>query len=87
MIVDVVLRQLPNGKVRYQQHGSDPRNYRVNFNKIKNVLNFEPQYSVTDGVLEILSALKKNCFEDGSLRPNFYGNYEIQYAIKQLETI
>lgn len=87
MIVDAVLMHLPNGKVRYQKHGSDPRNYRVNFSKIKNVLKFEPQYSVTDGVLEVLSALKKNCFEDVSSRPNFYGNYEIHYEIKQLEAV
>lgn len=87
MIVEAVLQQLPNGKVRYQQHGSDPRNYRVSFNKIKNILDFNAQYSVMDGIKEILNALKKNCFDDISLRPNFYGNYEIHYEANQLETV
>ena len=33
MIVDEILNHVPNAKVRYQEHGNDPRNYRVNFKK------------------------------------------------------
>lgn len=87
MIVEAVLAHLPNGQVRYQQHGSDPRNYRVNFSKIQKTLNFEAKYSIADGIQEILSALRKNCFEDVLSRPNFYGNYEINYAVKQAEIV
>lgn len=87
MIVDEVLAHIPNGQVRYQQHGSDPRNYRVNFNKIQKTLNFEAKYSVADGIQEILSALRKNCFVDVSSRPNFYGNYEIAFEVTQVETV
>lgn len=77
MIVDAVLQYIPAGKVRYQQLGSDPRNYRVDFQKIKNILGFEARFSVEDGIVEILTALKNKCFENTILPPQFYGNYEI----------
>ena len=87
MIVDAVLTHLPNGQVRYQQHGSDPRNYRVNFSKLQKTFNFEAKYSVEDGIQEILSALRKNCFDDVMSRPNFYGNYELNFEVKQFEMV
>ena len=37
MIVDFILEKLPDGKVKYREHGNDPRNYRVSFNKVKSV--------------------------------------------------
>ncbi len=86
MLIDTVLQYIPKGKVRYQQHGSDPRNYRVNFEKIKKALDFEPHYSISDGVSEILHALKNNCFADFSHRTNFYGNHELEYK-KELEMV
>lgn len=82
MIVEAVLAYLPNGRVRYQQHGADPRNYRVNFSKIQKTLDFEAKYSVVNGIQEILTALRNNCFDDALSRPNFYGNYEINFEVK-----
>ena len=38
MIVDTILEHLPDAKVRFQEHGSDPRNYRVDFTKVRKVL-------------------------------------------------
>jgi len=46
MIVDEILKRIPGGKVNFGIQGSDPRNYRVSFNKIKQVLGFEPAFSV-----------------------------------------
>lgn len=77
MIIDTVLRYIPTGKVYYQQFGSDPRNYRVNFQKIKNILGFEAQFSVQDGITEILTALQNKCFENSFFPSHFYGNYNI----------
>lgn len=79
MIIETIQQYIPTSKVCYQKHGADPRNYRVDFNKIKKVLNFEAQYSVSDGVCELLGALEKKCFEDVDQRKNFYGNHEIFY--------
>jgi len=79
MIVDSVLEKLPNAKVSYQEHGSDPRNYRVNFSKIRERLGFEPKYTVRDGITELIEALKKDSFANADKNPNFYGNFEIHY--------
>ena len=36
----------------------DPRDYRVSFAKIREVLRFEPQYSVADGIREVVAAVR-----------------------------
>jgi len=43
----------------YEWYGfPDHRSYRVNFNKIKEVLNFYPEYTIEDGAREVYEALK-----------------------------
>ncbi|MAF95607.1 MAG: NAD-dependent epimerase/dehydratase [Rhodospirillaceae bacterium] len=79
MIVDTILEFLPDAKVAYQEQGPDPRNYRVDFSKIRERLKFEPRYTVRDGIEELVRALDNNMFADVDERPNFYGNYEIDY--------
>jgi nucleoside-diphosphate-sugar epimerase len=83
-IVDIILRKLPKGKVAYKKLGSDARNYRVNFRKVRENLYFQPAYDVAYGVTELLGALSDGFFSDYSVRKNFYGNYELQYTNKQL---
>jgi nucleoside-diphosphate-sugar epimerase len=39
------------------QPREDNRNYRVRFDKIRRLLNFEPRYTVSDGVREVIDAL------------------------------
>ena len=87
MIIEEVQKYLPHSKVLYQKQGSDPRNYRVDFSKIRKTLNFEATRSVSDGVQELLCALQKNCFEDVGHRLNFYGNYEMHDAVKKVEAM
>ena len=79
MIVDEVRRLLPEGRVVFQEHGSDPRNYRVNFAKVRERLGFEPSVSIADGVTELLGALREGVFDEVDANRNFYGNYEIEY--------
>ena len=43
---------------RYVENGNDPRNYRVTFKKVKNILGFEPKYTLKDGVDELVDALE-----------------------------
>ena len=81
MIVDLILENIPNGKVNYQEHGSDPRNYRVSFDKVKSVLGFEPKYTVQDGIQELVTAIKNHVFDHIDENRNLYGNYEISYPI------
>ena len=77
-IVDIVLSKLPHGKVVYKELGTDPRNYRVDFRKLREILCFEPAYDVQYGVAEMITALRNGFFDDYSGRRNFYGNYELR---------
>ncbi|RAU23544.1 NAD-dependent epimerase/dehydratase [Paramagnetospirillum kuznetsovii] len=78
MIVDAILTQLPEAKVRYQEHGSDPRNYRVDFTKVKERLHFVPKWTVEDGVAELIDALKQGLYRDIAQPTSFHGNWEPQ---------
>jgi nucleoside-diphosphate-sugar epimerase len=77
MIVDSILERLPTAKVRYQEHGADPRNYRVNFTKIRERLFFEPRHSVGDGVAELVAALESGLFRRVDQPASFFGNYSL----------
>lgn len=79
MIIDTILGYLPEAKVKYTEHGSDPRNYKVSFAKVKNALGFEPQFTVQQGVDELISALKVGVYSDSREQKKRYGNYEIEY--------
>lgn len=79
MIVDEILKCVPNGIVKYSKHGSDPRNYKVSFAKVKNKLGFEPAFSITYGIKELVDALKIGVYSDSILNKSKYGNYEIKY--------
>lgn len=52
MIVDELLRQIPNGNVKYVPQGTDLRDYRVNFEKISSQLGFTITKRVPDGIRE-----------------------------------
>lgn len=79
MIVDLILKKIPNAEVEYQEHGNDPRNYKVSFQKVKSTLQFEPQFSIQDGVDELLNALSSHVYEHVDKFKNVYGNYELNY--------
>jgi len=81
MIVDAILEIIPNGKVRYQVHGSDPRNYRVSFEKVKSILGFKPKYTIQDGINELIESIQNHVFDHVNENRNFFGNYEIDYKI------
>ena len=78
MIVDAILEHIPDGKVRFGENGSDPRNYRVSFSRIKEVLGFEPQFTLHDGVKELITALEHGVFADAIDNREKYGNYSIR---------
>jgi nucleoside-diphosphate-sugar epimerase len=78
MIVDTILKFIPEGKVRYGANGSDPRNYKVSFAKIKSVLDFEPQFAVQDGIEELIDAFKIGVYADSIQNREKYGNYSLK---------
>jgi nucleoside-diphosphate-sugar epimerase len=53
----------------YEWYGSpDTRSYRVSFNKIKETLNFKPQYTPKEGAKEVFEALKEGKINADDLR-------------------
>ena len=59
MIVEEILKVTPDGRVKSVCKDEDPRDYRVDFSKVKNVLGFEVTKRVTDGIREVHTALLK----------------------------
>ena len=82
MIVDAIIKEAPHGKVRYQEIGEDPRNYRVDFSKIKDELLFEPRLNVVDGIQELITAMKNGFFLKIDQEQIFYGNWDINYSFR-----
>ena len=77
-ITELILRYLPNSnKVTFTNKKYDPRNYRVNFSKIKNKLDFKIQYGVDDGIEEIISFFNLNKKKIDNFNDKSYGNYSI----------
>jgi nucleoside-diphosphate-sugar epimerase len=77
MIVDEIVKYVPEGKVKYGTQGSDPRNYKVSFSKVKKALGFEPEFTVTDGIKELVEAFSIGMYSDTDENKNKYGNYKI----------
>jgi nucleoside-diphosphate-sugar epimerase len=64
MIVEELLKQIPGGRVRYVSRKEDPRDYRVRFEKIRNVLGFRISRSIPDGIREIRECLESGIIEN-----------------------
>jgi nucleoside-diphosphate-sugar epimerase len=63
-LVEAIARQVPTGRVRYVQRDEDPRDYRVAFEKVRDVLGFVPERRVPDGIAEVAGALADGRFPD-----------------------
>ena len=75
MILDLIQKYIDKPIINYKQGGFDPRNYRVSFNKIKSILNFEAQFTAEQSIKEVINAINNHLFDDVESRKNFYGNY------------
>ncbi len=64
MIIEEVCKVVPDVKVHYVESTEDPRDYRVNFEKIKNELGYTITKKVPQGVKEIYSLLKTGIVTD-----------------------
>jgi nucleoside-diphosphate-sugar epimerase len=83
MVVDCILEKNLPGKVQYKAHGNDPRNYIVDFEKVKTVLGFQPRKTIDDGISELLDSINNHVFDNVDLNKNFHGNYEINYQVPE----
>jgi nucleoside-diphosphate-sugar epimerase len=53
MIATEILKQIPEGRIKYVQKNEDPRDYRVSFEKIKSRLGFTISKTVPEGIREV----------------------------------
>jgi nucleoside-diphosphate-sugar epimerase len=79
MIVDLIVKNIPEAKVKFGANGSDPRNYKVSFSKVNSVLNFVPTWTVEDGIKELINAFDLGLYADVNTDKNKYGNYHLDY--------
>jgi nucleoside-diphosphate-sugar epimerase len=64
MIVDALLHQLPDARVKFVQRSEDPRDYRVKFSKIADTLGFRISRKVPDGIKELLDIVQLGLIQD-----------------------
>jgi nucleoside-diphosphate-sugar epimerase len=66
-LVELICTYEPAVTIEYVQRDEDPRDYRVSFARIKEQLNFEPLYTVRDGIGEVVHLIRSTALHD-------YGN-------------
>ena len=64
MIADEILKIVPNANIRYVYKEEDPRDYRVDFSKIKNELGFKITKTMPDGLREIYKIIKNGIISE-----------------------
>jgi nucleoside-diphosphate-sugar epimerase len=62
MIVSEIEQQLPGCQVKYVQKNEDPRDYRVNFDKIRDRLGFRITLNVPQGIAQTIHAVQAGFF-------------------------
>jgi len=68
----IIKEMVPTARV-VTQPKEDNRNYRVRFDKIRNMLNFQPRYTIRDGIREIMDAFATGQITD--YRDPRYSNF------------
>ncbi len=65
-IIELILQRLPETTVRYKDltFGGDMRDFHVSYKKIRDELGFETQFSIEDGVREVLNALRSGIIDN-----------------------
>lgn len=64
MIADIVLKMVPNARIKYVYKEEDPRDYRVDFSKIQKNLNYKITKKVPDGLKEINAIISSGIISD-----------------------
>lgn len=56
-IGELVHQQVVTAEMEIDDEATDPRNYRVDFSKIRNLVGFSPQWTVEEGIQQVLEAI------------------------------
>jgi nucleoside-diphosphate-sugar epimerase len=78
MIVGEISKHVPEARVEYRSGDTDPRNYRVSFEKIRRELAFRCEDTVEAYLPRLIAAVEAGVFPDvrGNQR---FGNYEVRH--------
>ncbi len=79
-LVEKIVERIPNSVVNYQEKGSDPRNYKVNFDKVREKLHFTPSFSLDYGIDEVILAHKRGLYNAPEIELGQLGNYSVRYS-------
>ena len=64
MLINEIKKVLPNSKIKYVKKNDDPRDYKVNCDKIKNELGFKISMTVPDGIVEIKNLIENQLIKN-----------------------
>ena len=64
MLIDEIKKILPESRIKYVEKNDDPRDYRVNSDKIKKELGFKITMRVSDGIKEINRMIEEGVIKD-----------------------
>ena len=63
-LADLIRSHVPDAVVEYVRKDEDPRDYRVSFEKIKQELGFNAEYTVEDGIREVADLVQSGIISD-----------------------
>ena len=72
-IVNLISKYIDDSNIKFQDHGKDPRNYKVDFKKVRETLNFQPNFNVQNCIVDLINFIKQ--FK--KINKKEYGNYYI----------
>jgi nucleoside-diphosphate-sugar epimerase len=61
---ELINRLVPDSQVVSEGTDGDRRNYRVNFDKIRKIMGFSPNWTVEAGIKQVIAAIQKGEIED-----------------------
>jgi nucleoside-diphosphate-sugar epimerase len=64
MLVDEIVKIIPDAKINYVEKNEDPRDYRVNSDKIKQELGFKITMRVSDGIEEVKRMVQEGIIQN-----------------------
>ena len=64
MLIDEIKKILPDSRIKYVKKDDDPRDYRVNCDKIKKELGFKISMTVPDGINEVKRIVQEKVIRD-----------------------
>jgi nucleoside-diphosphate-sugar epimerase len=82
MVVESALEALGGeGSVIWTEGGTDARNYKVAFDKIRERLGFEPAHTVAGSIASLIEAVRSGLFDRVDENSLYHRNYELEPTV------